>query len=122
MHESFQERIDAGLLFTCSRMSADDYEKKLSDGIVVVAVDDDSNELLGTATIHMKIDSNGVKYGYNEFLGVKPKAKRQGIATKLLEERLLIIIKAGGKYVMSDTACDAISSVKWHKKKWFLYL
>lgn len=119
MHASFQERVDSGLLFTCSKMSASDYENKLSGGTVIVAIDNDSGELLGTATVHIKTDRNGVIYGYNEYLGVSPKAKRLGIATKLLEQRIIIIIMAGGKYVMSDTACDATSSVKWHLKNGF---
>lgn len=119
LHDSFQERLDQGLHFTCSRMTAEQYEAKVKDGYVFVALDSCTGDLLGTATLHIKTDSHGVVYGYNEYLAVSPKAKHFGVGTMLLNERLSLLLSQGGKYVMSDTACGATSSVKWHQKNGF---
>jgi len=119
MHESFEERIRQGLHFTCSSMTAEQFEKKVHDGFTFVALNPETNELLGTATLHINKDKNGIVYGYNEYLAVSPKAKHLGVGTKLLKERLLLLLSHGGKYVMSDTACGAKSSVNWHLKNGF---
>lgn len=121
MHASFEERIQQGLRFTCSSMTAEQFEKKVHDGFTFVALNTETNELLGTATLHIKKDKKGIVYGYHEYLAVSPKAKHLGIGTKLLKERLLLLLLShGGKYVMSDTACGATSSVNWHLKNGFL--
>ena len=120
MHESFDERLQQGLNFTCSSMTTDQYEDKVKDGFTFVAFNPESEELLGTATLHIRKDKKDVTYGYHEYLAVSPKAKHLGIGTKLLNKRLLLLLLSrGGKYVMSDTACGATSSVNWHLKNGF---
>ena len=121
MHDSFQERLGQGLHFTCSAMTVDEYKEKTKGGTIVVAIDTETKELLGTAMVRIHEDADGIKYGYHEYLAVSPKAKRLGVGTLLLEKRIIIIIiNAGGQYVMSDTACGAQSSVNWHLKNGFL--
>lgn len=119
MHESFEERLQQGLNFTCSTMTTEQFESRTKGSCVLVAWNSENDELLGTATVTLRKDKKGVVYGYHEFLAISPNAKRLGIGTRLLEERIIIIINAGGKYVMSDTAVGAESSVKWHLKNGF---
>lgn len=119
IHESFKERLDQGLRFTCSSITVKEFDEKMNDGITLVAYDTCSNALLGTASTHLCVDSKNNRYGYNEYLAVIPSAKRLGIGSRLLEERISILKRLGAQYVMSDTACRAKSSVKWHLKNGF---
>lgn len=119
LHESFQERLGQGLEFTCSTMTVDSFKNRTKNGTILVAWDSDINDLLGTATVTLRTDSKGIVYGYHENLAIRPKAKRLGIGTKLLEEHIIIVINAGGQYVLSDTAVGAESSVRWHLKNGF---
>lgn len=119
MHESFEERLQQGLKFTCSFMTVEEYKKNTSDGIVFVAIDTDSNTLMGTATVHLKKDEKGVIFGYNELNAINSRAKRCGIGSMLLRAREQLIKEAGGEYILSDTAVGAKSSVKYHLKNGF---
>lgn len=120
MHRSFEERMNQGLHFTCSSLTVEQFQLRTKNSIVLVAWNSATNVLLGTATVTLRKDKRGVTYGYHEYLAISPNAKRLGIGTKLLEERIIIIIiNAGGEYVMSDTAVGAESSVRWHLKNGF---
>lgn len=120
MHRSFEEHIKEGLFFTCSSLTVSQFVDNTRKGLVLVAWDTtDITSLLGTATVTLKRDKHNVVYGYHEYLAINPSAKRLGIGTRLLKACISIISKAGGEYVMSDTAVGANSSVKWHKKNGF---
>ena len=119
MHESFEERLQQGLRFTCSFMSAAQFEEKMKDGTVFVALDEDSGELLGTAVLHLKTDRRGRTYAYHEYLAVSPKAKHLGVATQLAVVWKAWAVENRVQYVKSDTATRAESSVKWHLKNGF---
>ena len=116
-HSAFEERLEQGLCFTCSKMSAKQFEEKMKD--VFVALNKDNNELLGIVSIHINTDKHGVIYGYHEYLAVHPKMKHSGVGTKLAQAWQNLLVEKGAKYVLSDTACDATSSVKWHLKNGF---
>jgi ribosomal protein S18 acetylase RimI-like enzyme len=119
MHDSFKERLDQGLNFTSCTMSVDEFKKRYSDGVIIVGFDKATNEMMAFYTFHLRTDKKGIKYGYLEQLAVSPKAKRSGIGTKMLAENCKIAASMGAKYMLSDTACDATSSVKWHYKNGF---
>ena len=120
IHLSFDERLSQGLHFTCSSMSVDQFREKMSDGLVIVAYEKVSHQLLGTASTHLYKDKDGHLYGYNEYLAVHPSVKHCGIGTLLLNKRLSIMRERGAEYVISDTAVGAKSSVKWHLKNGFV--
>lgn len=119
MHESFEERLQQGLNFTCSRMTESEFRAAMEKGTVFVAMDEDSGELLGTVTVTIKTDSKGRTYAYHEYLAVSPKAKHLGVATRLAEVWKVYARENGAQYVKSDTATRAESSVKWHLKNGF---
>lgn len=120
LHVAFEERLKQGLHFTCSNMTAKQFEEKMRDGVVFVAMEnDDNNALLGTVTIHVNKDNKGNIFGYHEYLAVNPKAKHSGVGTKLAQAWDTYLLEKNAKYVMSDTACGATSSVKWHLKNGF---
>lgn len=118
-HSAFQERLEQGLHFTSSSMTALQFEEKMKDGYVFVAIDTNTDTLLGTVTIHIGTDNKGIVYGYHEYLAVSPNAKHMGIATKMADAWSAFLIEQGARYVLSDTACKATSSVNWHIKNGF---
>ncbi len=120
IHAAFEERLQQGLNFTCSRMSEKDFEGRMKDGTVFVALDEETGELLGTVSIFVKTDMKGYKYGYHEYLAVSPKAKHLGVATQLAEAWMAFAKENGLQYIKSDTATRAYSSVKWHLKNGFM--
>ncbi len=120
IHLSFVERLSQGLQFTCSSMTVEQFRGKMSDGLVIVAFNNDSGQLVGTASTHIYKDKDDHLYGYNEYLAVHPSVKHQGVGTLLLKKRLSIIQERGAEYVISDTAVGAKSSVKWHLKNGFV--
>ena len=119
IHAALEERLQQGLNFTCSRMSADDFENRLQDGTVFVSMDEDSGKLLGTVTLTIHADRKGRKYAYHEYLAVSPEAKHLGVATQLSAAWLAFAKENGVQYVKSDTATRAESSVRWHLKNGF---
>jgi len=118
-HAAFQERLEQGMHFTTSSMTPRQFEEKMKGGYVFVAVDDETGALLGTVTIHIGTDSKGYLYGYHEYLAVSPQAKHTGVATRLAQAWSEFLTGKGVKYVLSDTACPATSSVRWHLKNGF---
>ena len=122
MHDSFQERRDQGLLFTSCTMDVDTFKRKYSDAVIIVGYNKDNGELLSFYTFHLFTTGRNkvIKYGYLEQLAVSPKAKRTGIGTKMLDANIAIAQKMGASYMLSDTACKAESSVRWHYKNSFL--
>lgn len=119
LHLSFEERVKQGLLFTCSSMTVDEYAEKVKGGTVLIAVDNDRKTLLGTVSYLTGDDSKREKYAHLQYLAVLPGCKRGGIATLLFARVLEDLSVTDVKYIMSDTATGADSSVRWHKKNGF---
>ena len=87
-HSAFQERLEQGLHFTSSSMTALQFEEKMKDGYVFVAIDTNTDTLLGTVTIHIGTDSQSrcQAYGYRNkngrCLDKVPERKRGRICTQ----------------------------------------
>ena len=119
LHAAFEERVAQGLRFTCSTMTSDQLESKMSGGQVLVALDPESEDLIGTVTIHVRTDERGRLFGYHEYLAISPSFKRMGIATQLAQAWIILLKNKKAAYVLSDTACKAKSSVNWHLNNGF---
>lgn len=117
-HESFQERLDQGLHFTCSYFTAEELERRGANNTVLVAIDQDNHQLVGTAFIEIMHDKKK-KWGYLTNMAIRPDCKRYGIGSKLEQQRMAIAQANDCDYVISDTAVGATSSVKWHLKNGF---
>lgn len=118
LHEAFQERLDQGLHFTCSYVTAEDLRQQLAKSTILIAVDNDSSVLVGMAAMDFKLNKKGA-WAYVSNLAVKPQYKRRGIMAKLLHELVELAKSNQCEYIASDTAVGAKSSVKWHKKHGF---
>lgn len=119
LHDSFKERLEQGLAFTCSSMTVEDYIEKTDGKQVFVALDCENQNLVGTVTLQFCKDPNGIIYGYHEYLAVSPKAKNNGVGSAMLNSIEEFVKAVRGEYILSDTAVGATSSVKWHLKNGF---
>ena len=118
LHEAFQERLQQGLHYTCSSMTVERLKEKTKDGIIIVAYDEKSRELLGMAAVNLR-ESDSHKYTYNEYNAVSSKCKRQHLGSKIMDEVKRLSIDYGAEYILSDTSTQAESAIKYHLKNGF---
>lgn len=119
LHEAFQERLQQGLQFICSSITAAQLERECEGCVVLVAIDEDTNALAGTVSIKLNDIDSSEPWAYHFNLAVSPAYKHCGIATRLFEEFQSVVQSQGCHYIISDTAVDAKSSVDWHLKNGF---
>lgn len=112
--ESNRQWWDRGLrvpfLENCTQ---EEFEGSLQRANVFVAKDRETGELLGVHAFRVDRKRNCV-IGFD--LAISPKAKRQGIATRMLEMETERIRKAGFDYIEGITTIAATWSVRWHLK------
>lgn len=114
---SVQERVEQRIEFNVTRMTVEEFKSKTKNSIVLIAYTD--HDLCGTACITILKDKKNNSFAYHEHIFVSPECKRKGIGTKLLKEHIEISKDYGCSYILSDTAINAKSSVKWHLKNGF---
>lgn len=120
LHESFQERLAQGLHFTCSYLTAEQLKRQSAGRTVLLAVDaDKKNALAGTVSIEFNEEDNSSVWAYHCNLAVSPSYKNCGIASQLFICFQEIARSEGCTHIISDTAVEATSSVKWHLKNGF---
>ena len=108
---AFEQWEKEGLYFSMS--SDEHFGQYLRDKVVFVAHDAETGELLAMHTLKLN-KQKGRANGAN--LAVSPKAKHEGIASRMLQEEVQRLRKAGYKYMAGNTGIPAIWSVQWHLK------
>lgn len=120
LHESFQERLDAGLNLQGAFIKVDDVEKLSKSGAIFVAYGDEFGKDalfgVGITTIHKYVDG---KFAYNDYAAISPSAKRMGIGSEMLQYRISFAKEMNCDFLISTTAVNATSSVKYHLKNGF---
>ena len=110
---AFQQWADVGLYTLVSQTSIERFRQYLLDKTVFVAQDDATGELLAMHTLRLNRRKGRVD-GAN--LAVIPNVKREGIASRMLEEEVQTLRKVGYRYIVENTAIPATWSVQWHLK------
>ena len=110
---AFLQWKEAGLDNTALHISLDQFCKCLVRQVVFVAQDEATGELQAMHTLRLN-KRKGRADGAN--LAVSPKAKHEGIASRMLEEEVQRLRKAGYRYMMGSTGIPATWSVRWHLK------
>ena len=112
--EAFRQWTEAGLTTSASRqVSAEQFARYLSDKTVFIARDAATGELLAMHTLRLD-RRTGTAWGAN--LAVAPSAKHEGIGTRMLQEEVAWLRKAGIRYMIGGTGIPAVWSVRWHRK------
>ena len=108
---AFEQWEKEGLYFSMS--SDEHFGQYLRDKVVFVAHDAETGELLAMHTLKLN-KQKGRANGAN--LAVSPKAKHEGIASRMLEAEAQRLRKAGYRYMAGNTGIPATWSVQWHLK------
>ena len=116
---SFVQWQERGLESSLLKLTPDSFAEKTANDIVLVAIDENNNTLLGTTSFSILKDRQGKQYAYNKYSAVISTTKQKGIGSSLLQCEKRIAINEGCCYIISDTCEHAKWSVKWHEKNGF---
>lgn len=119
LKDSYAERLKAGLNFACATFDEEDLKNKLSDNAIIIGAYTES-EIVGFVILNNITHRYGLRYATHEYLTIADKAKHQGIASSLLKELKNTAELLKLDFILSDTAVQAASSVKYHLKNGFL--
>ena len=118
----YAKRKTQGIDFWLSTCSFHDYEERVKEDskTIFVAFRHGSNDLYGTASLTIRVDKKGYKYCGMTGCAVREDIQHQRIGSRLIEKLRRTAIEEGCEYLLSTTAVNATSSVKWHLKNGFL--
>lgn len=111
IHGSFESHQKKGIYFTCSQYTLKDLEEKVLSETYFIALSKD-DQILGITAIK-EYDN----YAYAIITAISPSCKHMGIGSLLYSLRKKYLLANNKHYVLSDTAVNAVDSVKWHLKK-----
>ena len=111
--DAYRKFSDNGLDVDFFHTTLEEYKEFVHNAIVLVAVDTETGELIGTRTLKPNRDK---KYVHECRLAVSPKARQRGIATSILQFEEAYFRQAGFDYLRCATPVNAVWSVKWHRK------
>ena len=110
--QAFQAWRDSGLNAPFTYKTLEEFKAVIERSNVFVAQDKATGELLGMHCFYTYKN----KSVFDFFLAVSPKAQRQRIATKLLQEEVERLKQRGYRYMKCTTSAGAPWSVQWHLK------
>lgn len=113
IRSSYQQWIDAGIKTSWLHYTFQDFKKNISRSVIYLALDENSNEVLGMHCFRLNL-KRMIAHGF--YLAVLPKVKHQGIATRMLQEEVAQIRQRGFRYLTGYTEVSAPWSVRWHLK------
>ena len=113
LRAAYQQWTDDGLYTPVAYATLEQFKQYIANKAVFVAQDEATGELLAMHTLRLN-KRKGRADGAN--LAVSPTAKREGIASRMLEEEVQRLRKAGYRYMMGSTGIPATWSVRWHLK------
>jgi GNAT superfamily N-acetyltransferase len=108
---AFEQWSDAGL--NIFKTPVEQFRRYIKDKTVFVAQDEATGKLLAMRTLALYAQKGRAA---ESNLSVASKAKRQGIATKLINYEVEWLKKNGYRYTTCSTAIPATWSVQWHLK------
>ena len=112
IHESFLERTEEGLFFSCRNISKQEMDLYCKNRKCFCYILED--KIIGVIFFYIKNQK------CNEgIVATHPKYKKNGIATALFQELEKYCRKNHVEFIFADTAIKAKSSVKWHEKMGF---
>ena len=110
---SFQQWYDNGIEAPFLHHTFEEFQRLVKRAVVFLAIDADDEELLG---MHCFYCNKKKHRAAGFFLAISPKAKHQGIATKLLVYEKELFLARGYRYLRGTTSVSAVWSVRWHLK------
>ena len=112
IHESFVERTEDSLFFSCSNISKQEMDLYCKNRKLFCYILE--SKIIGVIFFYIKD-----KKCYVGIVATHPKYKKNGIATALFQELVKYCREKNVEYIFADTAIKAKSSVRWHEKMGF---
>ena len=119
LHDVFKERLDQGMNFLPAVITEEQLRKRTENSIIVVAYDVNTHLMVASGTLDVHSAKVGHKYGKISNMAVRKNMQGYGLASYIYKYRERESIKNGCSYILSNTAVNAISSVKYHLKNGF---
>ena len=110
---AFQQWVEKGLDTWIADIPIDEFRQLLRRTETFVAQDEATGELLAMRTLILHKKKG---YALEGNFSVSPKAKRQGVGSKLFEVEQQRLRENGYRYVTCTTGIPATWSVQWHLK------
>lgn len=119
LHESFEERRSQGIDFKCGHFSAEDVinEFRNRGGFLLIA--SEADKIVGTLSL-IERKKGKFTYASHDNLAVSSSMKGKGVARRIFEEALRVSKENNYDFLVSFTAVNAISSVKYHRRVGFI--
>ena len=116
--EVYGQRAEEGIHFQALTMTTEELEQKIRQhsGVVVVAVDDQTQELMGTGTNLFHTDKHGQRFSGLVLAAVRPEAQGCGIGDLMWQRNVDYAREKGCVYISASTAEKAKSSVNFQLK------
>ena len=111
--DSYLQWGQQGLHIPSLHRSFESFQQIVKRLQVFVALDAETGELLG---MHIFRPNREKKSAYGLYLAVASKAKRQGVASQMLQYEGDFIRNLGYRYLWGRTTVNAEWSVRWHLK------
>ena len=112
--EVYGQRAEEGIHFQALSMTTEELEQKIRQhsGVVVVAVDEQTQELMGTVTILFHTDKHNQRFAGFVFGAVRPDAQGHGIGKLMWQRNVDYVRERGCAYIVITTAENAKSSIE----------
>lgn len=117
LHSAFKERTEQGINFGCATYSLEEYRKETKDAYFFVAYDDERP--VGSITLKLK-NKLVFCYGSLKYGATINDRKKRGIGTLLVNSVMGFAKENKCLFIVSATATNAESSVKWHIKNGYI--
>lgn len=116
LNKAFLERQQEGIDFVYATYSSNDLEMHVKDGYYIVAYE--ASKVVGMLVLIQK-KRYGINYLTHECLAVDPNMKNKGIASKMFNRYIEIAKDLNAGFIISTTAENAYSSIRYHRKNGF---
>jgi ribosomal protein S18 acetylase RimI-like enzyme len=115
-NDAYRLWSDHGIDEPWMHRTIEEFKEAISDTMVFVALDADSEELLG---MHCFRGNLKKRRAYGSYLAVSPKAFRRGVATRLITDTSENLRNAGFSHLIISTTVGAEWAVRCHLKNGF---
>lgn len=112
--EVYGQLTGEGIHFQALSVTTEELEQKIREhsGVVRVAIDEQTQELMGTATVLFHTDKHGQRFAGFVLGAVRPDAQGSGIGKLMWQQNVECARERGCAYIATSTAENAKSSIE----------
>lgn len=119
LRDAFEERRQQNINFRCGTFTPDELQQDLKGDNYLIVAYNENDIPVGSSSLKVR-EKGPFHYGTLENVCVSSSAKRNGLASIIADEIKILANELKLDFLTSATACNATSSVKFHKKNGYL--